>query len=279
VIYRKWGRVVRWENGMLVRVTEAGEAREENGVFVAQPIAQREPLPLIDATWVVNTAQAIGEGERVIVVEGIALHECGNVRWQDETRRVHVALTRKPWRVLVDDFDVASVKNALARCEGERDFERVLATGDVARRLVEDRHSCLSFESEGTGKSACPPLGFEQLPGGRDGYGRPIEHRRVEGEPPNFYRPSYRVRPVRRWLNVRAIPFGAMQPAPRVLALVDGGKALADDGGRVFVTPLRVDRVIAVGTSGEMLLALESADRVDRQEQELRGARAPQAGE
>src|SRR5919206_498463 len=28
--YRKWGRTVRWENGTLVRVEEAGEAREEN---------------------------------------------------------------------------------------------------------------------------------------------------------------------------------------------------------------------------------------------------------
>ncbi len=94
----------------------------------------------------------------------------------------------------------------------------------------------------------------EQLPGGRDGYGRPIEHHRVDGEPPNFYRPSYRVRPIRQWMNVRAIPFGTMQSAPKVLALVDGGKALVDDGGRVFVTPLRVDRVTAAAESGELLL-------------------------
>ncbi len=209
MIYRKWGRVVRWENGTLVRVEEAGEAREEGGVFYAQPIADRVALPEVDATWVIETARAIGEAERVIVTHGVALHEYGDVRWEEEIRRVHVALTRKPWRVLVDDFDVASVASALARCEGEKDFARVIR----ARQ-------------------------FEQLPGGRDGYGRPIEHRRVEGEPPNFYRPSYRVRPVRQWMNVRAIPSEAMQAAPKVLALVDGGKALVDDGGRIFVTPL-----------------------------------------
>lgn len=207
--YRKWGRVVRWENGTLVRVEEAGEAREENGVFYAQPIAERVALPEVDAAWVVETARAIGEAERVVVVAGFAIHEYGDVRWEDETRRVHVALTRKPWRVFVDDFDVATVRDALARCEGEKDFAHLIRSPQ-----------------------------FEQLPGGLDGYGRPIEHRRVDGEPPNFYRPSYRVRPVRRWMNVRAIPSGSMQAGPKVLALVDGGKALVDDNGRVFVTVL-----------------------------------------
>jgi len=233
VIYRKWGRVVRWENGTLVRVDEAGEAREENGVFTAQPIAERVALPDVDAAWVVETARAIGEAERVVVVAGVAIHEFGDVRWQEETRRVHVALTRKPWRVLVDDFDVASVANALQKCEGERDFEHVLVPPHIRIDA-----NCAK----------------EQMPGGLDGYGRPIEHRRVDGEPPNVYRPSYRVRPVRQWMNVRAIPFGTMLPAPRVLALVDGGKALVDDGGRVFVTRLRVDRVTAAAESGEMLL-------------------------
>jgi hypothetical protein len=201
--------VVRWENGTLVRVEEAGEAREDGDVFTAQPIADRVALPEVDAAWVVETARAIGEAERVIVVAGFAIHEYGKVRWQEETRRVHVALTRKPWRVFVDDVDVATVRDALARCEGEKDFEHLIRSPQ-----------------------------FEQLPGGLDGYGRPIEHRRVDGEPPNFYRPSYRVRPVRRWMNVRAIPSGTAQGAPKVLALVDGGKALVDDNGRVFVTVL-----------------------------------------
>lgn len=235
MIYRKWGRVVRWENGTIVRVEEAGEAREENGMFVAQPIAERKTLPQIDVARVVATARAIGPAERVIVSFGVALHECDSVHWHEETQRVHVALTRRPWRVLVDDVDlVQRVAGALARCEGEKDFEHVLVPP----------HLKLDADCE-----------REQQPGGLDGYGRPIERRRVEGEPPNFYRPSYRTRPVRRWMNVRALPFGTVDwSAPRALALVDGGKALVEHAGRVFVTPLRVGRVIAAGERGEMLL-------------------------
>jgi hypothetical protein len=246
VIYRKWGRVVRWENGTIVRVEEAGEAREENGIFLAQPIAEREALPEL-GSWAMETVRAIGKAERLLVTDGVALHECDGVRWQEQTRRVHVALTRRPWRVLVDDAEVvARVAGALARCEGEKDFERVLLLPHVAKHLIEG--------------GRCPPLPvgahLEQLPGGRDGYGRPVEHRRVEGEPPNVYRPSYRVRPVPRWLNVRAIPFGTIGDAPEAIALLDAAvpTVLVDDGGRVFVTRLRVDRVIAAGEAGEMLL-------------------------
>ena len=127
MIYRKWGRAVRWENGTIVQVEEAGEAWEEDGVFFAQPIAERVPLPPVDVAGVVATARAIGNAERVIVSHGVALHECDGIRWHEETRRVHVALTRKPWRVLVNDAEVVGrVAAALARCEGERDFEHVL---------------------------------------------------------------------------------------------------------------------------------------------------------
>jgi len=243
VIYRKWGRTVRWENGTIVRVEEAGEAREEDGVFFARPIAhgvipsasEGSPARVIAvAEGILRCAQDDTKIERVLVSEGIALHECDGVRWHEETRRVHVALTRKPWRVLVVDAEVVGrVAGALARCEGERDFEHVLVPPHIEIDVNCEK---------------------EQMPGGLDGYGRPIERRRVEGEPPNFYRPSYRIRPVRRWMNVRAIPFGTMQPAPQVIALVDGGKALVEHGERVFVTRLRVDRVTAVGERGEMLL-------------------------
>ena len=55
-------------------------------------------------------------------------------------------------------------------------------------------------------------------------------------------------------MNVKPIPFGVMHEAPRVLALVDGGKALVDDGGRIFITPLRGEQVTAAAESGELLL-------------------------
>ncbi len=244
MIYRKWGRVVRWENGTIVRVEEAGEAREENGMFVAQPIAHRvipsagegSPAHVVAlAEGILRCAQDDTKIERVIVSFGVALHECDSVGWHEETQRLHVALTRRPWRVLVDDVDlVQRVAGALARCEGEKDFEHVLVPP----------HLKIDADCE-----------REQQPGGLDGYGRPIERRRVEGEPPNFYRPSYRTRPVRRWMNVRAQPFGTVDvSAPKAIALVDGGKVLVEHDGRVFVTQLRVGRVIAAGERGEMLL-------------------------
>jgi hypothetical protein len=263
VIYRKWGRVVRCENGVVIRVEEAGEAWEENGVFFARPIAHDVILSrpfdslrslragsdgegsrarvMSIADEILRCAQDDVKAERVIVTEGVAVHECDGVRWEEETRRVHVALVRKPWRILVDDGEaVARAAEALARCEGERGFERVRLAPHVAAALI------LTL-----------PCEREQLSGGRDGCGRPIEHRRVEGDPPNVYRPSYRVRPVPMWLNVRALPFGVVDPgAPEAVALLDAPApaALVVDGGRAFITPLRLDRVIAVSRVGEVLL-------------------------
>ena len=248
MIYRKWGRSVRWENGTIVRVEEAGEAREENRVFLAEPIAhgvipsvsERSPAHVVAAAdEILRCAQDDVVVERAIITEGVALHECDGVRWHEETRRVHVALTRKPWRVLVDDAEeIARIASALARCEGARDFEHVLVAPHVARQLIDHVR-----------------VDREQAAGGLDGYGRPIEQRRVEGEPPNFYRPSYRVRPVRRWLNVRALPFGTIDPAaPLAIALVDPATALVEHDGRAFITRLNLDRVIADGERGEMLL-------------------------
>src|SRR5262249_55163649 len=84
MIYRKWGRVVRWENGTLVRVEEAGEAREENGVFYAQPIEHRvipsvsegPPADVIAvAEGILRCAQDDTKVERCIVTHGVALHE------------------------------------------------------------------------------------------------------------------------------------------------------------------------------------------------------------
>jgi len=248
VIYRKWGRSVRWENGTIVRVEEAGEAREENGVFFAAPIdhgvipsvSEGSPAHVVAvAEGILRCAQDDTRVERAIITDGIALHECDGVRWHEETRRVHVALTRKPWRVLVDDAEeVARVASALARCEGVRDFDHILVAPHVAKQLIDHVR-----------------VDREQTAGGLDGYGRPIEQRRVEGEPPNFYRPSYRVRPVRRWLNVRALPFGTIDlSTPLAIALVDPATALVEHDGRAFVAPLRLDRVTAVGEHGELLL-------------------------
>ena len=244
VTYRKWGRVVRWENGVVVHVEEAGEAREENGVFFAAPIAEREALPDVDAERVIQLARSIGPAERVIVTEGVAIHECDGIRWREETRRVHVSLIHKErrWRVVVDDAaQVARVRSVLARCEYFR--------FDTGRHIRLMPHVAAAFQFQ---------CAYEQLPGGRDGAGKPIEHCRVEGEPPNVYRPSYRVRPVRKWLNVRPIPFGTIDRRVwDAVAVVDARRleVLVDDGTKhSYVTPIRLDRVLAVSELGEVLL-------------------------
>ncbi len=43
-VYRKWGRTIRWENGTIVRVDEAGQAIEESGEFHARPLGERRVL-------------------------------------------------------------------------------------------------------------------------------------------------------------------------------------------------------------------------------------------
>jgi hypothetical protein len=44
-VYRKWGRVVRYENGMTIRVEESGEATEDGDIFHAAPVESRVALP------------------------------------------------------------------------------------------------------------------------------------------------------------------------------------------------------------------------------------------
>ena len=95
-------------------------------------------------------------------------------------------------------------------------------------------------------------LEIEQMPADHDGYGESVRRRAlVNGElPPNWYRPSYRIRPVRAWHHLRARPFGVLdEAAPLALALLappEKGvlRLLCRDGG-VSVTTIR-----AVGESG-----------------------------
>src|SRR5262249_3187274 len=85
-----------------------------------------------------------------------------------------------------------------------------------------------------------------------DGMGRPVETRAVEGEPPNWYRPTYRVRPVRAWFNLMALPFGRLDDsAPRAVARLDGDDVLIVDGESVYAARLRPGRVLAAGGATE----------------------------
>ncbi len=181
--------------------------------------------------------------ERLVVSEGVAEHEYGEVRWRDVTRRVHLSLTCGSHRALLDfaQFDLAAVERvalALARVGGERTLDRVRLAPNVAAALL---------------PSLIGTIELEQLPGDHDGYGAPVSRRSVTGLPPNWFRPSYRLRPVRAWHNLRAVPFGTLDgSAPEAVALLAPPthttlRLLCVDGGEVFPATLGVTSVRAAG--------------------------------
>ncbi|HEX7677527.1 MAG TPA: hypothetical protein VF713_05345 [Thermoanaerobaculia bacterium] len=260
-VYRKWGRVVRYENGVTIHVEEAGEASETDGVFLARPAQTRVSVPhtsevsILDGagptveTFVAQTLLSVRRSrvERLIVSAGIAQHETNGVTWTEESRRVHVALVNPPLRVLIDlaSFDrtiIETVAAALARAGDERAApSRIRLAPNVSAALL----PALAGE-----------LAMEQTGGGFDGKGQPIETRAVTSDPPpNWYRPGYAVRPVRAWLNIRALPFGRIDSsAPAAVALlapVDGTtlRVLCIDGDEVYPTTVDATRIGAVSRS------------------------------
>jgi len=249
-VYRKWGRVVRYENGVIVHVEEAGEASETNGVFRAKPAQTRVSVPHLQAreveAFVAQTLLSVRPSviERLIVSAGIARHETNGVIWTEESRRVHVALINPPLRVLIDlaSFDIGVIETiaaALSRVGDERAApSRIRLAPNVSAALI----PALAGE-----------LAMEQTGGGFDGKGQPIETRAVTSDPPpNWYRPGYAVRPVRAWLNIRALPFGSIDASAPVavalLAPVEGTtlRVLCVDGNEIFPTTLDATRIAAV---------------------------------
>ncbi len=258
-VYRKRGRVVRYENGTVVRVDEAGEAREIGAEFWAEPafLPAREEGEELGAD---ECEAAVRDGsrsaleltrqygvtlERIVVSEGIVEHELGARRWQERFRRVHLSLARGSHRALLDlsDFEeeiVAEVARGLASLRGERVLTRVLLAPNVTAALL---------------PALAGAIDLEQMPADHDGYGEPIERRAVAvaAAPPNWYRPSYRIRPVRAWHNVRAIPFGVLDhAAPRALALLAPPEkgvlhVLCRDGESAFAAAVDVTSIRAVG--------------------------------
>jgi hypothetical protein len=248
--YRKWGRVVRYENGVTIRVEEAGEASEQDGVFRAQPAQTRVSVP----HWPVNkvdsyVAQTLLSVrplvvERLIISAGTAHHETDAVTWTEESQRIHLSLINPPLRVLIDlvSFDFAiieTIAGVLARVGNERAVpSRLRLAPNVSAALL---------------PSLIGELAMEQRGGGFDGKGQVIETRAVTSDaPPNWYRPGYAVRPVRAWLNICALPFGRIdKSAPLAVALlapVQGTTlhVLCVDGEDVFPTMVDANRIAAV---------------------------------
>ena len=253
-VYRKWGCVVRYENGKTIRVEEAGEAIDDGTFFCAGPLGSRVGLPELDAADVGRTSFRLQERcrtevgdttiERLIVTSGGARHETSGVTWMEESQRVHLSLVRAPLRALIDlaSFDVEiidTIADALARAGGAREApSRVRLAPNVTAALL---------------PSLVGELALEQRGGGFDGKGHAIETRAVTADPPpNWYRPSYSMRPRRAWFNLRALPFGTIdRSVPRAIALlgpVAGTtlRVLCVDGDEIFPTTLEVSRVAAV---------------------------------
>lgn len=241
--YRKRGSVARWENGVVVRVSECGVAVEDGDVFECFPESSDRVIEL-SSDRVIVTAERITSVipfriERLIVTEGTAEHECDGRVWTDETKRVHLAIVRDGVRALIDDErDVATVVDALTRCGDERDAPpRLRLAPNVAAALLP---SLVGL--------APPNIRVLQSAGGVDGKGLPI----VEGST-GWYRPSYRIRPVRMPLNLRVecdvTEIERDRPvAVALLAPVDGlvMRVLVDDGERAWPCTVRVTRIDAV---------------------------------
>ncbi len=264
MIYRKQGIVERWENGTHIEVRESGIAIESDDLFECKPESS-SGRPLAGRTAgslpavVAEIRSMIPNGvtvERLILSRGIAHHEYGEMQWQEETERVHASLMRGEVRVLVDlgafpagqrPHEIESIANALSRLD-EREQQqpaRLRLARNVTAALIP-----LLIDL------APPNVRLVQTAGGIDGRGNPIVE--AAGDWPNWYRPSYRTRPVRMPLNVRmecgvteiererpiavALLASVRDAASRGLSL----RVLVDDGEEAWPATVRVARIDAV---------------------------------
>lgn len=251
MIYRKVGRVVRYEHGRLLSISEAGEAIENGETFIAAPLADegvRQSFADIELPRIeISDAAGI---ERLILSEGIAVHRFGDIEWRERTRRLHVSLVHDRIRALVDladcDFEfVNRIAEELARAGGEREApQRIRLAPNVTAALLPSLVGV-----------APPNVELWQTADGRDGKGQLIDEVRIEQPPwPNWYRPSYRVRPIRTPMNLRAVCDVDVidRDLPEAIALVapvDGlaVRVLIRDRGVVYPATVHVSRIDAVG--------------------------------
>jgi len=234
-VYRKFGRVVRYEHGTTIDVSEAGEAIETTETFIATPIRERVELPEPDLPHF-NI-----QVERLVLSHGFAVHQFNDIEWSEETRRLHVALTNGKLRARIDleDFDFDLVRDVAARLQragAERESpERVRLAPHVAAALM-------------------PHLPGElwQRAGGRDGKGQLIDEVPA-AQSKCWYRPSYRVRPIRKALNltVRSERTDVDVELPRAIAIIDDG-LLIDDGRDVYPAFCEIAAITAVAPDGEI---------------------------
>ena len=233
MIYRKQGHVVRWENGTLIRVTESGAAREEGDLFECWPEAFGGGQTILSVpTGRIACPPPNPMLERVIVSRGYAEHEYGDRRWSEHTHRFHASLVHNNLRVLVDrEEDLEPIAQALQRTEREREAPKHLRLAPNVTAAL------LPFLDEA-----------RQTKGGVDGYGNLITESSV-----NFYRPSYRMRPVRMPFNL-ALEHETTaidEQLPRAIALLEPVqgrtlRVLIEDERGVYPATVTVERIEAV---------------------------------
>lgn len=238
MIYRKRGSVVRWENGTLIRVSESGVAIEEGDYFECFPDGRTMDLAVPD----IHPPDV--QCERLIISHGVAEHECDGRTWSETTQRVHASLTNSRVRALIDSTtleELPHIGEALARIEPERDAPpRIRLAPNVTAALLP---ALIGL--------APPNVRLIQTAIGVDGYGHPVIE--TDRDWPNFYRPSYRVRPVRMPLHLRleCDVTTIDEDRPRAIALlapVDSLvlRVLIEDRQRVYPATVRVTRIDAV---------------------------------
>lgn len=252
-VYRKRGSIVRYENGTFVRVRESGEAVEDGMLFRCAPAPDAGTAPDVDDAELrqfvgrVQAAAADVTIERLIATEGHAAHEFAGRSWMETTRRVHLSLARHDRRVLIDEdtYDTTAIDEIaplFAKMRRERPAPPVL-------RLAPRVMAALTRPLAGV---VPPNVELRQRAGGIDGKGSPILD--SDGpEWPNWYRPSYRLRPVRTAFNVvaKCSVTEINTDLPRAVALLAPPHGLVLDvlcveGDEVFPTSLRVIRIDAI---------------------------------
>ena len=246
-IYRKWGKSVRREGQRLVMVDEAGEAVEADGIFRTRALGEDLDLHAPDGDAVEQAAREIESNvpaplsiERLLVSEGAVRHQFGDRIWNERARRVHVSVAVGTLRAI---FDLAEFRFEILR-------SGIAALSRVGKERKPPKRVRLA-EHIGAALLAFAPIAKLQSTAPRDGKGEPILERLAVHEPPNWFRPSYRIRPRRAWFHLRVAPFGVIESevaeAVALLAPVSPReiRVLCVDGRAVYSTTIPMRPILA----------------------------------
>ena len=229
--YFKTGRSLRIERTAAVRsaieLHETGFALEEDELFSCGPVSAAGDL--IDnpqADHAADLETSIGSVfpanvgiERLVLVAGSTTHSIqsspeGNpsATWRELFVRLHLSMTNRARRIRtvidlggssasqIDLADIRRIVSAVGDYSGER---RSLPPGAILEIAPHITAALLAHPT----LPAAPPVTIHQSPHDQfrfDGYGKPIEEVVIDSSAlaPNFFRPSYRARPVRGWFHV-----------------------------------------------------------------------------